>query len=334
MASAAEEISFGPFRLFPARQLLLEGDRPVRLGSRALEILIALLERRGELISTKALIARVWPDTVVEEGNLRVHIAALRSALGDGQAGKRYVANVPGRGYRFVAPVSISQGPGPAVPQAAAVAPAHDLPRPLMRMIGRADVVSSLVAQFGSRRLITIVGPGGIGKTTVALAVANELIPSFKDKVRFIDLAPLADPLIVMSALASVLGVAVRSDSPLPALIAHLRDKEMLLVRDSCENVVEAAAALAEAIVRGAPRVRILATSREPLRSEGEAVVRLPPLALPPASAGLTAAEALTFSAVQLFVERAAACLDEFGLRDDQAPLVSDLCRQLDGLGP
>src|SRR5262249_44284225 len=154
--------------------------------------------------------------------------------------------------------------------QAAAVEPAHYLPSSLMRMIGRADVVNSLVGQLGSRRLITIVGPGGIGKTTVALAVANQLIASFKDKARFIDLAPLADPLIVTSALASVLGVAVRSDSPLPALTAHLRDKEMLLVLDSCEHVLEAAAALAEAIVKGAPRVRILATSREPLRAEGE----------------------------------------------------------------
>src|SRR5215813_14542400 len=168
MASAAEDVSFGPFRLFPARQLLLEGDRSVRLGSRALDILIALVERRGDLISTKDLIARVWPDTFVEEGNLRVHVAALRSALGDGQAGKRYVANVPGRGYRFVAPVSLSLGSGPPVPQAAGVAPGHNLPSPLMRMIGRAEVVSSLVAQFGSCRLVTIVGPGGIGKTTVA----------------------------------------------------------------------------------------------------------------------------------------------------------------------
>src|SRR5262245_10078670 len=332
MASTAEEVSFGPFRLFPARQQLLEGDRPVRLGSRALGILIVLLERHGELISAKDLIARVWPDTFVEEGNLRVHIAALRRALGDGQAGKRYVANVPGRGYRFVAPVSISQRSGPALPRTPAASPAHNLPSPLMRIVGRDKVVSALVAHFASARLITIVGPGGIGKTTVALAVANELAASFEHKVRFIDLAPLTNPLIVPSALASVLDVAVRSDSPLPMLTAHLRDKEMLLVLDSCEHVVEAVATLAETIVKGAPRVRILATSREPLRSDGETVVRLPPLGLPASTSALTAAQALTFPAVQLFVQRAAACLDEFELTDADAPIVSDICRKLDGI--
>ena len=98
-------IAFGPFRLFPAQQLLLEDERPLRLGSRALEILTFLTARPGELVSKEDLIARVWPDTFVEEGNLRVHIAALRRTLGDGQAGNRYVMTVPGRGYRFVAPV-------------------------------------------------------------------------------------------------------------------------------------------------------------------------------------------------------------------------------------
>src|SRR5262249_27347342 len=155
-------ISFGSFRLFPARQLLLDADKPVRLGSRSLEILIALVEQRGDLISTKDLIARTWPNTFVEEGSLRVHVAALRKALGDGQAGKRYVVNIPGRGYRFVAPVSILRGPEATLPQFAAFDSAHNLPNPNTRMVGRADVVSSLIAQFGSQRLITIVGPGGI----------------------------------------------------------------------------------------------------------------------------------------------------------------------------
>ena len=329
-AAFGDAIGFGPFRLFPRQQVLLEGEKPLRLGSRALEILKVLVERAGTLVTKDDLAARVWPNTFVEEGNLRVHIAALRRALGDGQAGRQYVVTVPGRGYRFVAPVApLAQ---PSTLETATPESAHNLPPSLTRMIGRADVVSSLVAQFDSYRLITIVGPGGIGKTTVALAVANELAASFKDKVRFIDLAPLADPLVVTSALASVLDVAVRSDSPLPALTAHLRDKEMLLVLDSCEHVVEAVAALAETIVKGAPLVRILATSREPLKSEGEAVVRLPPLGVPSASAELTAAEALTFPAIQLFVERAAACLDEFELSDKDAPIVSDICRKLDGI--
>src|SRR5262249_25443729 len=257
-------------------------------------------------------------------------MAALRKALGDGQAGNQYISTVPGRGYRFVADVSPLAQPSPV--QTTAEEVAYNLPSSLVRMIGRTDVVRSLVAQFGRYRLITIVGPGGIGKTTVALAVANELTAFFGDRVRFVDLAPLTSPLVVASAVAAALDVPVRSDNPLPALTAHLKDKEMLLVLDSCEHVIEAAAGLAETIVKGAPLVRILVTSREALRAEGEVVVRLPPLGLPPDSSELTAAEALTFPAVQLFVECAAACLDSFDLSDADAPIVSNICRKLDGI--
>jgi predicted ATPase/DNA-binding winged helix-turn-helix (wHTH) protein len=332
IASADLGISFGPFRLFPARQLLLEADKPVRLGSRALDILVALLERRGDLISKEDLIARVWPNTFVEEGNLRVHMAALRRALGDGQAGNRFIATVPGRGYRFVSPVSISQDSGPPLPPPTTVERAHDLPRPLTRMVGRADVVETLAGQLQHRRFITLVGPGGIGKTTVALAVTEKLIESFEDRALLIDLAPVADPRLVPSTLASALGVAVVSDNPIPELIAFLRDRRMLLVLDSCEHVIEAAAALAQEMLKGAPGVHILATSREPLRAEGERVQRLLPLEFPPASDGLAAADALRFPAVQLFVERAAATLEEFELSDAEAPIVAEICRRLDGI--
>src|SRR5689334_22499312 len=119
-ATTLGQATFGPFRLLPSRYLLLEGDKPVRLGSRACEILIALVERAGQLLSKQELIGRVWPDTFVEEGNLRVHLAALRRALGDGQAGRRYTTNIPGRGYCFVAPVALDEEPpeASAVPEA------------------------------------------------------------------------------------------------------------------------------------------------------------------------------------------------------------------------
>ncbi|MFO1068397.1 MAG: winged helix-turn-helix domain-containing protein [Geminicoccaceae bacterium] len=321
--------AFGPFRLLPAQQLLLEGDRPVRLGGRALDILIALVERAGEVIPKDELVRRVWPDTFVEEGSLRVHVAALRRALGDGQNGNRYVANVPGRGYAFVGAI----GPAEAASAAAAPAPpAADLPAPLARMIGRDEAVAGLVARLGRRRLVTVVGAGGIGKTAVALAVGSALAPDLADGVRFVDLAPVADPALVASALAPVLGVAVRSSDPLPGLLAYLRERSTLLVLDSCEHVVDAVAGLAEAILQHTAGVRILATSREPLRAEGESVVRLAPLALPEADPGITAAEALAFPAVQLFVERAATCLDDFTLTDAEAPVVVEICRRLDGI--
>jgi len=202
----------------------------------------------------------------------------------------------------------------------------------LTRTVGRADIVGTLAAQLPERRFITVVGPGGIGKTTVALAVAERRVALYEDGARFVDLAPLADPLLVPSALASVLGAAIRSEKPIPGLVNFLKDKQMLLVLDSCEHVVEPAAALAVEVLKGAPGVHILATSREPLRAEGERVHRLLPLKLPPESVRFTAAEALTFPAVQLFVERAAASLDGFELGDAEAPAVADICRKLDGI--
>ena len=302
---------------------------PVRVGSRALDVLIALVERPGELVGKDELIARAWPNTFVEESNLRLQVSALRRTLGEGN---RYLVNVPGRGYSFVAPVTLSESPQPSGPHAADVKPAHNLPAHLTRLIGRTDSVSRLARQLPRQRLITIVGPGGMGKTTVALAVAQALLAAHKDGTWLVDLSPLADPRLVPSALATVLGLEIHADNPLPALIAFLREKEMLLVLDNCEHVINAAAAIADGILRSAPGVAILATSREPLRADGEHVHRLAPLESPRGSAGLTAAAALSFPAIQLFVERAAANLDAFVLSDVDAPIVADICQKLDGI--
>src|SRR5208283_3903059 len=328
-ASGERAVSFGSFRLLPERRLLLEGDKPVRLGSRALDILVALVERPGEVFGKEELITRVWPDTIVEESNLKFQISMLRRTLG---GGNRYLVNVPGRGYCFVAPVALAEEPRPAEPQAAATNREHNLPTHLTRMIGRADTVSTLAARLARERLIMIVGPGGIGKTSVALAVAEALIPAYDHGVWLIDLAPLSDPRLVPSVLAAVLGLEIRSEDPLPGLIAVLKDKRMLLVFDNCAHVIDAAADLAIAVLRNAPGVHLLATSREPLRIEGEHLHRLSPLASPPASARLTAAEALRFPAVQLFVERATESLGEFELSDPDAPVVGDICNKLDGI--
>jgi predicted ATPase len=312
--------------------LLLDGDEPVHLGSRACEILTALVERAGQLLSNQELMRRVWPDTFVEDGNLRVHVAALRRALRDGQAGNRYITNVPGRGYCFVAPVSVREETEETAPVPRVVERPADVPVPLAHVVGRSDVVPALAAQLKLHRFVTVLGPGGIGKTTVAVAVANGLLDSFRDGVRFVDLAPLTDPLLVPSALAAQLGVGIRSDKPLASLIAFLREKELLVVLDSCEHVIEAAAILAEEIFRGTKAVHILATSREALRVEGERVHRLPPLNFPASTQGLKAADALDFPSIQLFVERAAASLGAFDLTDAEAPLVADICRRLDGI--
>jgi len=325
-------ISFGPFRLIPEQRLLLEGERPVRLGSRAIDILIALSERAGEQVSKRDLMTRIWPDTTVVEANLAVHVAALRRALGDGQSGRRYIVNVPLRGYSFVAPVAVTDDRGSASPHIEAIIPPHNLPAHVTRLIGREEDVSKLVHQLPLHRLLTVAGAAGIGKTAVALAVAEELIPNYEHGVWLIDLAPVTDPLLVPTALASALRLEIRSDDPLPGLIAAVSDKRMLLVLDNCEHVIEAAAALVAGILRGARGVQILATSREPLRLEGECVRRLSPLASPPPSVKLNAAEALGFPAVQLFVERAAATATEFELNDPNASTIGEICRRLDGL--
>jgi predicted ATPase/DNA-binding winged helix-turn-helix (wHTH) protein len=325
-------ISFGPFRLVAAQRLLLEGDKPVRLGSRAFDILTALVERAGELVGKDELIARAWPATYVDEANLKIQVSALRRALGDGQSNNRYVINVVGRGYNFVAPIR-KEEPSRASPSPT-IAPAapHNLPFATSRMIGREEIVTTLVTQLSRQRLVTVVGPGGIGKTTVALAVAERMIGAYEHGVWLVDLAPLHDPGLVPSAVATVLGLEIRTEDPLPALVAALRDNRMLLMLDNCEHVIDAAAGLAAAVLSGASGVTILATSREPLGVPGERVHRLGALSSPEPSPGLTAVEAAAFPAVQLFVERVSAIVEDFALTDADVPLVVAICRRLDGL--
>jgi predicted ATPase len=198
--------------------------------------------------------------------------------------------------------------------------------------VGREQIVCEISDQLKTERFVTIAGPGGIGKTTVAVSVGHALLTEFAGAVHFFDLGPLNDPLLVPSAVASTLGLLVQSADPLPGLIGFLRDKRMLLILDSCEHVIDTAAALAERIFEDAPRVHILATSRESLRVEGEHVHRLSPLGSPPDDAGLTAAQALGFPAVQLFVERALTSGRRIELNDAEAPVVGEICRRLDGM--
>jgi DNA-binding winged helix-turn-helix (wHTH) protein len=321
--------SFGPFRLLPRQHLLLQDDKPVSLGSRAFEILIALVEHAGEMLDKGALEARAWPGLAVEESNLRAQITALRRVLAQGGTGESYVVTVPGRGYRFVAPVARSAR---EAVQAQVAHRRHNLPGRLTRPIGRAEVIAMVSSRLQRRRFITIIGPAGIGKTTVALAVADKLMASYQDGAWFVDLAPVSDPSLVASALASLLGVGVRSDDPFPALTSFVCDKSMLLLFDTCEHVVQASARLAEELLKAAPNVHILATSRVPLRAEDERMQRLSPLETAPPSAALTATEALAYPAVHLFVERASASANGYELIDADAPLVAQICRKLDGI--
>jgi predicted ATPase/DNA-binding winged helix-turn-helix (wHTH) protein len=326
-----EAFVFGAFRLLPAQRILLEDGKPLHLGSRALDVLVALVESAGDTIHKDQLIARTWPDTVVDEATLRVHVAAVRKALGDGRGGNRFIANIPGRGYSFVAPVTREQRQEPAaLPNRYALG--GNLPAQLTRVIGRSEMIATVVARVTQQRFLTIVGPGGIGKTTVAVAAAEALSGSYSDGVWFVGLGSLRDSALVPSAVSGILGSPPGVGEPLSSLVAWLRGKCALIIIDNCEHVVGAAAATSEAMLKAAPQVAILATSREPLRAEGEWLLRLPSLEVPPERSGLTAAEALTFPAVELFNERAVATLNGFDLADADIPFALEICRRLDGV--
>jgi predicted ATPase/DNA-binding winged helix-turn-helix (wHTH) protein len=324
-------MSFGPFTLLVSERLLTKEGVPVELGARALDILIALISTPNEVLSKKDLMSRVWPDVTVEEGSLRFHVASLRKALGDGKDGARYIATLAGRGYCFVAPVS---RPSSQRNDAAAATdlPHANLPNRLSRMVGRDDDVLKLSAQLSTSRFVTIVGAGGVGKTTVAIAVAHHLVDAFKDSVLFVDLGMLSDPKLAATSVASMLGVSVQSDNVTPSLIAFLKSKRILLILDTCEHLVEAVAELTAGIMEAAPQVHVLATSREALRVDGEHVYRLDALACPPDAPGLTAAALQQFPAAQLFVERAVASGAHLDISDAEAPIVANICRKLDGV--
>ncbi|HSI49430.1 MAG TPA: winged helix-turn-helix domain-containing protein [Ideonella sp.] len=323
--------AFGRFALFPERRQLLDGDTPVRLGGRALDLLIALVESAGETVDKRALMQRAWPTVVVEEGNLKVHMASLRRLLGDTPPHVQFIATDAGRGYRFVARV---RSEGLAQPRLGLEDETwrHNLPIATTRIVGRAETIETIQHKLADSRLISIVGAGGIGKTTVALAAAEGVLNRFEHGVFLVELAPLKDPALVPHAIATAIGLTAHSPNMLAALSGFLRHRRMLLLLDSCEHLIAAAADCADRLLSASAGLKIIATSREPLALGGERVLRLPGLEVPPASPRLQAERAQAFPAVQLFVDRASDRLDGYRLSDADAPLVAAICRRLDGL--
>jgi DNA-binding winged helix-turn-helix (wHTH) protein len=333
-ASNGDAILFGDFCLVPSARTLTKRGEVIPVGDRALDLLIALVNRTGQVVSNADLFAIVWPRTSIVESALRVHIAALRKVLGDDRAGARLIASVRGRGYVFVAQTKRASAGDTLeeAPERLIAKFQEHVPAPLVKIIGRDEVVAQIADELSRKRLVTITGAGGIGKTVVALAVMRKLANFFRDGMALLELALLVKPDLAVPHLASLLRVPAPDRQPLQHLISHIRRRDMLIVFDNCEHVIETISPTAEMILQGAPQIRILATSREPLRALGERVCRLVPLAVPPALSSLTAAEAFQSPAVQLFVERARATNSLFELTDADAPVVAEICARLDGL--
>jgi predicted ATPase/DNA-binding winged helix-turn-helix (wHTH) protein len=331
MAQTREKsLSFGPFRLVPSRQQLFDGDQPLRIGSRALGLLEVLLEHHGEVVAKDKLIEAVWSGIWVDEANLRANIGSLRKALRDGKDGRRYIQNVPGRGYRFVEPVYHDKGSFPATPIDDGLAPQTPA-RDTWRLIGRSEALESLSSQLATHRMVSVVGSGGVGKSSLATTEAARRQRAEGESAVFVDLTTAKDADQVWIAAATAFEVESNPSARAQVLRAA-RSRECLVILDNCEHVISAAAELAEALLRSGEGLQILATSREPLRVRGEWVHRVQPLDYPEINSNIAAADALTFSAVELLVERIAETVGGFTLTDREAPYAAEISRRLGGI--
>ena len=321
---------FAAAELHPAQRRLLVDGEDSRVGARAFDLLLALLERRDRVVSKHELLDAVWPGVVVEENNLQVQISSLRKLLGP-----QAIATVPGRGYRFTAAL---EGPAAApvpelAPHPASVpggrAPPGNLPAQPARLFGRERDLDAVRTLIESHRLVSLVGAGGIGKTALAQALAQQLQPTFEDGAWLVELASLADASQVAGAVASTLQIALGAEAPTAALARGLGARRMLIVLDNCEHLLQGVAEVAAALYRAAPHVRLLATSQEPLRIAREQLHRLDALALPADDRLERAREA---GAVALFEARAQEADPRFVLGPDNVVPVIEICRRLDGI--
>lgn len=298
-----------------ARTLRCEGA-PLSIGGRAFDVLLALVEASGTLVTKDQLLQRAWPGLVVEEANVHVQVSALRKMLGAAA-----IATVAGLGYRFAWPVQTVQ----------TSATRHNLPSERTAFVGRRSLLDQAEQRLGQTRLLTLVGIGGTGKTRLALQLATRVLPWWSDGVFWLDLAPLASGAAVAESLAAALGLHPPPDTaPAEAAASWLRDRRVLLVLDNAEHMLDAVAQRVDDILKRTAAVACVVTSREALGLPGEAVCPVPPLALPEPGAPATAVDAS--EAVQLFVDRAAAALPGFELDDSQRSVVLDICRRVDGI--
>src|SRR5215469_7107169 len=342
-SEAPAGISFGRFLLLPHRRELLADGQPVKLGGRAFDVLMALVEARGAVVSKNALMERVWPDRIVEENNLQWQISALRAAFG---ADRNLIRTVSGRGYQFTAEIGTVEAdartavaatqPHPAYAdsdhQLSASLPPTNLPEPVSELVGRDDVLGEILGLTAAHRLVTLTGAGGIGKTRLAFAAAHRLLSQFADGVWLAEFSPITDPGLVPVTVAAAIGLDLAGGIVSAQRVAQaLAGRRLVLVLDTCEHVIGAAAALAEAMLKAGLAARIIATSREPLRAEGEWVYPVPPLAVPAEDAE-DADDLQRYGGIRLFVERLRAAEPHFAPDRRSGAMIAAICRRLDGI--
>lgn len=330
----SETYSFGPFQLYTQSRILERAGAAIAMGSRAFDMLVAMVQRPGEVLSHRELMALAWPELVVEESNVRVQMAKLRRVLGCGQNGTQYIASVSGRGYCFVAPLTHPRVVNSDPPLCGSWRAA---PAPLSQAIGRCEHLGELSRALRCARVVTVVGAGGAGKTTLAVLLCHAL-REFAGATCFVDFSAVAHGPQQGVELGETLARAFGLDIDTHAgevltgqVLKTIAARRMLLVLDNCEHVIDDVAHFVEQLVACAPEVRIVATSREALRVNGERIYAIPPLGLPPLAGPLTAQQALAFPSVQLFMDRAMEGGYDAALEDRHAAVVAGICRRLDG---
>jgi len=319
---------FPPFRLDPVNQCLWRGEGPaeerILLAPKAFAVLRYLVEHPGRLVTHEELLEALWPKTYVQPEVLKSHVTAIRAVLGDDARRPIFIETLSRRGYRFIAPVTEDASARSSRPT--------NLPEAVSELIGREAELGEVTALARAHRLVSLVGAGGIGKTRLGLEVARHLLPRFPDGVFVAELGPLSSPELVPTTVASVLGLTHVAGTASPERVAGaIRAKRLLLVLDNCEHVIDAAAGMAETLLRAGPSVSLLATSREPLRVAGEYIYRVPSLDVP-AEDPQDMEDVFRYGAVRLFVSRAHAAEPRYVAEGPVLAATAAICRRLDGI--
>ena len=320
----------GEWEVDLARRELRARGVPVPIGGRAFEIIEVLVQSAGELVTKNDLSDRIWPGAIVEDNTLQFHISAIRKALG---ADRGILKTASGRGYRLLGAWTprqedtLSADANGLEPMRNPAEPFQtNLPAEASELIGRTAAVRHLIGLLSGYRLVTLTGPGGIGKTRLALETARSLLPGFQGDVRLVELVSLSDPGLAPTAVAAGLGLKLGGEEISTESVARaIGARKLLLVLDNCEHMIDAAAKLAETILRMCPRTIVLATSREILKIEGEYVYRVPSLDVPPQHEQPDHISG--HSAVQLFIATTRAWCSDFSPDRENLPAIAAICR-------